>query len=104
MLQLDFRNFEKHISKGLTIVKFTASWCAPCRSMDPIMNEVEDMAGNYFTVAVVDIDDNKSIAEKQGVFSIPMLIVYRDGVILRRFAGVQPASKIITSLKQYITL
>lgn len=102
MIILDFNNFKNYTSEGLCLVKFTASWCAPCRTMDPIMKEVDDLSDGKFITGVVDIDDNKAIAEKHGVFSIPMLIIYKDGKVVRRMAGVQSVSKIIETLNKYI--
>ena len=70
----------------VTVKKFSAQWCGPCRALTPVMNEIK---GNYSNVKFeeYDIDEYSEVTEKYGVRSVPTVIIERDGVELQRFTG-----------------
>jgi thioredoxin 1 len=70
----------------VTVKKFSAVWCGPCRALTPVMNEIK---GNYSNVKFeeYDIDEYSEVTEKYGVRSVPTVIIERDGVELQRFTG-----------------
>jgi thioredoxin 1 len=84
---LNFINFDKFIAKGWILVDYWAPWCAPCLVQDPILNQLSDELSNEIQVAKVDIQDNKVIAQKQGIKNIPVSVLYFDGREIQRFAG-----------------
>ena len=66
-------------SKGYVLVDFYAPWCAPCRKMLPI---VEDLAKTYpdrFKLLTVDFDQNRLLAKEKNVTSVPYLVIFKDG-------------------------
>ena len=72
----------------VTVKKFSAEWCGPCRMLAPVMNEIK---GKYPNVKFEDIDidlDYESV-EKYGVSSVPTVIIERDNRLLERFTGLQ---------------
>lgn len=75
----------------LAMVDFWASWCAPCRMLAPV---VEELAGEYEEKALigkVDVDSEVELAMRYGIMSIPTVIFFRDGVEFDRKVGVMPA-------------
>ena len=83
------KEFHDVIDLGVTLVDFNASWCAPCRAQNPI---VEQLATTYEGKAVVtslDIDENREIALKLAIHSIPTLILFKDGEEIQRLIGLQ---------------
>ncbi len=72
----------------VTVKKFSASWCGPCKALAPVMNEIK---GNFSNVSFhdIDIDENFEIASQYGVRSVPTVIIENNGVEVSRFVGVQ---------------
>ena len=86
VVQVTDQNFEATVgaSQQPVLVDFWATWCAPCKMLKPI---VEELAAEYkgrVTMAELDVDENHNTATKFGVHSIPTLILYRGGKPARR--------------------
>ena len=90
MLQeLNYVTFEKTISKGLVLVDFWADWCEPCKMQFPIIEEISREINQDVLFAKVDINENRFIANQQKVLNIPTLILYKNGIEIKRFSGIQ---------------
>ena len=80
VVHLNADSFQDTISKGKVMVDFWAPWCMPCQSLLPVIDELgEELDGNA-VVAKVNVDENKPLAMKFGVMSIPTVIFFADGV------------------------
>jgi len=89
ILTLTDKNFQHQTKNKLVLVDFWASWCAPCRVMAPVLNEVADeLAGNSY-VGKVNIEQFQSLAQKFQVRGIPTLILFKNGREINRFVGVK---------------
>ena len=77
VVHLNADSFQDTISKGKVMVDFWAPWCMPCQSLLPVIDELgEEIDGNA-VVAKVNVDENKPLAMKFGVMSIPTVIFLR---------------------------
>ncbi|MBI1783151.1 MAG: thioredoxin [Sphingobacteriales bacterium] len=93
-------NFEGHINGDKpVVVDFFAEWCAPCRMMPPVLKEVKEKLGDSVTVLKMDIDKNPHYTNQYGVQAVPTLIVFKNGKIIWRKAGVASANEIIQHVK-----
>ncbi len=86
MLELNKTNFEKEISKGKVVVKYTADWCAPCRMMAPIFEALSKEIKNV-KFSELDVDHNPEIAAKFTVMSIPTFMIFKDGKPAKTLVG-----------------
>ena len=83
------------------LVDFYADWCAPCRMMKPILAEVKQKIGDDATIIKVDVDSEPAVAEIYNITGIPTLIIFRNGEIKWRQAGVVQAGQLIQQLNNY---
>ena len=87
-------DFEEKVVKSKTpvLVDFWAEWCAPCRMIAPM---VEELAGEYegkLNVVKVDVDASPNVSVKYGIRSIPTLLIFKNGKIAEQVIGAVPKS------------
>lgn len=82
-------SFGTTINSGITVVDFWATWCAPCRIQGPIMDDVADEVGNGVTIAKLDVDNNRRVAAQYQIRSIPTIMIFKNGKMVKKFVGIQ---------------
>ena len=80
------------------LVDFWAAWCAPCRMIAPVVEEIADELGDKVRILKMDIDANPAMPQRLGVMSIPTLIIFKDGQPADRTVGYR--SNLKSDLKQ----
>lgn len=90
------QNFEKEVlSNGRpAIVDFWAVWCAPCRALAPIIEEVADQYAGKLDVFKLDIDSNPETPARFGVRGIPTVILFKGGQVIDQVVGAVPKTEI----------
>jgi thioredoxin len=73
------------------LVDFWATWCAPCRMIAPVVEQLAHEMGEQVTVLKMDVDANPTIPQKLGIMSIPTLIIFKDGKPAERTMGYKPS-------------
>ena len=79
------------------LVEFWAPWCAPCRMVSPILDEIAAERPDI-KVCKVNVEEELELAKKYRVFSIPTLMVLQDGEIEHKMTGVRPKAQILAAL------
>ena len=82
-------DYEKTIESGLTLMDFNAPWCAPCRTQEPILEQLSIQYEGKAIVSAMNVDEHQDIAATLGIQSIPTLIIFKNSKEIQRFVGVQ---------------
>ena len=98
-------NFDEKVLKSdlPVLIDFWAEWCGPCRMVAPV---VEELAKNYAGKAVigkVNVDEERSLAQKYRVFSIPTLFIFKDGEVVDQLVGARPYDDIAKVLDKHVS-
>jgi thioredoxin 1 len=96
-------NFDETVKKNKVVfVDFWANWCGPCRALAPTVVELAKEYSGEALIGKLDVDENPASAEKYQVFSIPTMIVFKDGKEAERLVGLCPKNKIVETLQKHI--
>jgi thioredoxin 1 len=98
-------NFESEIIKSSmpVIIEFGATWCKPCKSLEPILVQLgqQQWAGKV-RLAHVDIEESPQLAAHFGVMGAPTTFLFVKGNVVAQFSGLQPKDRIIDKFSNYI--
>ena len=95
------QTFSEIIHNKPVLVDFYADWCAPCRTMKPILEEVKQKVGDDATIIKVDVDRNPAASQAYNVSGIPTLIIFKNGEVKWRQSGVVQANQLIQQLNNH---
>lgn len=87
-------------SKEPVIIDFYAEWCGPCKRMSPVFNRLALEHKNVQMVGI-DVDKAKDVASYLGIEALPLIVVFKDGVELRRIEGEQSEADLRALVKEY---
>jgi thioredoxin 1 len=95
-------NFESEVLKSSkpVLVDFWATWCAPCKAIGPIVEEIAEQFKDSVKVIKLNIDDSQKTALNYNVRSIPTLILFKDGKILDTLIGLVPKERLEAFVKK----
>jgi thioredoxin 1 len=95
---MEENSFNKKIENGIALFDFSAKWCAPCKAQEPIIKKLITVYKNRASIIEINIDENRELATKHMVQSIPTLIIFKNGKEIKRFVGLQTEHAISKSL------
>ncbi len=99
MLTFTSENFEKEVlqSDKPVLVDFFATWCGPCKSMHPVLEELD--REEDFKVGQVDIDEYPDLVNKYRIMSVPFFIVFKNGEVVGKTIGVQSKEELLALIR-----
>ena len=93
---LNAETFENEISGNVPVlVDFWAEWCAPCKALAPILDDVSDELAGKIVVTKVNLDENQDLAMKYSIRSIPTLLLFKNGELLDMQVGLPSKSDLV---------
>ena len=99
VIHIDRNNFQREVlnSDRPVLLDVWAPWCAPCRMVGPILDEIAEERSDV-KVAKINIDEQPELASQFGVMSIPTLMVMKEGRIVQQAMGARPKAQILSML------
>jgi thioredoxin 1 len=85
----------------VTVKKFSAVWCGPCRVLTPVMNEIKGQFSNV-KFEEYDIDEYSDVTEQYGVRSVPTVIIEKNGVEVQRFSGLSSKMAYVNAINEAV--
>lgn len=101
MKQINASEFDEEVKSGVTVVDFFATWCAPCRMMGMILEEVSEEHPE-FNIVKVDVDQNEALARKFGIMSIPTIVIMRDGKQVEKHVGLMQKEDLVDLVNSHL--
>jgi len=84
------------------LLDFWAPWCNPCRMMEPALKELAEEYGDKIVVAKLNVDENSATATKYDILSIPTLLVFSGGQVVKKLVGAMPKKRLVDELAPWI--
>jgi thioredoxin 1 len=96
-------NFEETLKADKPVlIDFWAEWCGPCRMVAPVVEEVAKELEGKLVVGKLNVDENPAVAQKYGIMSIPTLLVFKNGEVVKSLVGYMPKKDMLDKLADVI--
>ena len=102
--QMTDSNFEDEVisSEKPVLVDFWAVWCGPCKMIAPELKKLSEEKSGELKIGRLNVDDNRDIAIKYGISSIPTLLLFKNGEVVKKLIGAMSKDKILTEISQFL--
>lgn len=100
MITVTTEDFDERVLRGgkPVLVDFWAEWCAPCKMILPVLEQIEAEYGDRLTIAKINGDENPEVVTRYGVLGLPTLSLFRDGEVVRQIVGARSRRSLLAEL------
>ena len=104
LLIIDNSNFEEEVIRSSlpVLLEFGAPWCRPCKTLEPILEDLAVKWQGKVKMVTVDVDNDPNLAMQYGVMGVPNLILFVNGEPKEQMVGLQPQRKIMDKVAPYL--
>ncbi|MBI5417843.1 thioredoxin [Candidatus Poribacteria bacterium] len=102
LLEITDGNFEQEVLKSpiIVLLDFWAPWCGPCRMIAPIVEEISNEYKGQVKVGKMNVDENGSVPTRYRIRSIPTIMLFKNGQMVKEIIGAVPKAQIINFIKE----
>ncbi len=102
--QLTDTNFESEVinSEKPILVDFWAVWCGPCKVIAPEIEKLAEEKSQDLKIGKLNVDENRDTAIKYSISSIPTLLLFKKGEVVKKLVGIMSKDKILTEISQFL--
>jgi thioredoxin 1 len=99
----DETQFDTLLAEGaLFVVDCTATWCGPCKIISPLIDQLAEEYDNRVKVFKLDLDQNRAVADRFAIKSIPAVMLFKQGELVTTLVGVKPYEAFNDAVKQFL--
>ncbi len=104
MIDLTDSNFSDEVvnSDLPVLVDFWAVWCGPCKMIEPEIEKIADEKKDVLKIGRLNVDENRDTAIKYGISSIPTLLLFKDGQVVKKIIGAMSKDKILNEISSQL--
>lgn len=104
LINANENNFQEEVLDATkpVLVDFWAPWCSYCTKLVPILEELSEEMNEQIKIAKVNVDENRSLAQRYGVMGLPTMIVFKNGEQAEMMTGYFPKANIVSKLEKII--
>ena len=104
VLHVTDASFENEVLKSTlpAVVDFWASWCAPCRMIGPVIEELADEYKGRLTVAKMNVDENSNTPTQYGIRGIPAILFFKNGELVEQVVGAVPKAQLVSVIDKVL--
>ena len=100
IVKIENNDMSKALESKCALVDFSATWCGPCRMLQPVLEELSEELAGQVEFYNADADENGELAAQYGIASIPALLLFQNGQLVNQTVGFQPKA----ALKAFLGL
>lgn len=103
IVQVNAANFESEVlqSDKPVLVDFWAEWCAPCKAIAPVLDDLAEEVADTFKIAKLNVDDSQDVASRFGIRAIPTLLVFAGGEVKDQIVGLRSKDDLKAALTKH---